>query len=191
MSEQFVIVAEQDWNQRNVLRQHLDGIGFRTLVTPIAGEAEDFARRVLARLVLLDVELPGFSGYEACARIRRMPDYAAVPIMLMTAANSSRRQVAAQRAGASAMLLKPFSMADLSSEIDRFGADPAPARPRKAAPRAGTSWGQGPVVAGFSDGQVKVWEPAASLAWRFGEGSELSAGKRTLEMMRPGSRQVG
>lgn len=181
MSDQYVIVAEQDWNQRNVLRQHLDGLGFRTLVTPIAGEAEDFARRVPARLVLLDTELPGISGYEACARIRRMADYAAVPILLMTAAHSSRRQVAAQRAGASAMLLKPFSMSDLSSEIDRFRT-----RPETPSRRPRSAETQGPIVPGFAGRQVKVWEPSATLAWRFGEGSELSAGKRTLEMMRPG-----
>lgn len=185
MADNFVIVAEQDWNLRNVLRQHLDGMGYRTLVTPIAGEAEDFARRVLARLVLLDVELPGFSGYEACARIRHMADYRGVPIVLMTAVSSTRRQTAAQRAGASAMLLKPFSMNDLAIEMDRFLVDPdtIPQRPRPADAR--------PAVPGFAEAQVKVWEPAASLAWRFGEGSELSAGKRTLEMMRSNVRRDG
>lgn len=177
MSDKFVIVAEQDWNLRNVLRQYLDAQGFRPLVTPMGGEAEDFARRVPARLVLLDVELPGFGGYEACARIRHMPGYAGVPIVLMTAAASTRRQMAAQRAGASAMLLKPFSMNDLSREIERFLVDPdtIPRRPSDAG------------VPGFAQAPVKVWEPAADLSWRFGEGSELSAGKRMLEMMRAGA----
>ncbi len=179
MSERFVIVAEQDWNLRNVLRQYLDGQGFRTLVTPIAGEAEDFARRVLADLVLLDVELPGFSGFEACARIRHTAGYAGVPIVLMTSVSSTRRLMAAQRAGASAMLLKPFSMADLGREIDRFLRDPD----TLAGPDAAMT------VPGFDRAPVKVWERAGDLSWRFGEGSELSAGKRTLEMMRSGSRR--
>ena len=180
MSDYFIIVAEQDWNLRNVLRQHLDGRGFRTLVTPIAGEAEDFARHVRAHLVLLDVELPGFSGYEACARIRRMPGYESAPIVLMTAANNNRRLLAAQRAGASAMLLKPFSMNDLSREMDRFLVDPdtIPRQP------------PGRDVPGFHKAPVKVWEPATTLAWGFGEGSELSAGKRTLEMMRATGRRT-
>lgn len=177
MSDRFVIVAEQDWNLRNVLRQYLDTLGFRPLVTPMGGEAEDFARRVQAHLVLLDVELPGFGGYEACARIRHMPGYAGVPIVLMTAVSSSRRQMAAQRAGASAMLLKPFSMNDLTREIERFLVDPdtIPRRPADAG------------VPGFAEAPVKVWQTGADLSWRFGEGSELSAGKRTLEMMRTGA----
>lgn len=177
MSDQFVIVAEQDWNLRNVLRQYLDAQGFRPLVTPMGNEAEDFARRVHARLVLIDVELPGFGGYEACARIRHMPGYAGVPIVLMTAVSSTRRQMAAQRAGASAMLLKPFSMNDLAHEIERFLVDP------DAAPRRTGETG----VPGFAAAPVKVWEQASDLSWRFGEGSELSAGKRMLEMMRTGA----
>lgn len=177
MADRFVIVAEQDWNLRNVLRQYLDGQGFRPLVTPIAGEAEDFARRVLAQLVLLDVELPGISGYEACARIRHMPGYAGVPIVLMTGVSSTRRYQAAQRAGASAMLLKPFSLTDLGREIERFLIDPDTV-PRRLPDLT---------VPGFAEAPVKVWEPKPDLAWRFGEGSELSAGKRTLEMMRSGA----
>jgi DNA-binding response OmpR family regulator len=176
MSEDVIIVAEQDWNLRNVLRQHLDGLGYRTLVTPIAGEAEDFARRVLARLVLLDVELPGYSGYEACARIRRMVGYGGVPIVLMTAASSTRRHLAGQRAGASAMLLKPFSMNDLKREVDRLLLDPDTLPHPAPAPDH--------LVPGFADAPVRVWQPSAELTWRFGEGSGLSAGRRALEMMR-------
>lgn len=99
MTDPFVIVAEQDWNLRNVLRQALDGLGFQCLVTPTAAEAEDFAAHVAACLVLLDVELPGFSGYEACARIRHRPSYSRVPIVLMTGIDHPRRRSAARRAG--------------------------------------------------------------------------------------------
>jgi len=176
MADRYVIVAEQDWNLRNVLRQYLDGQGFRPLVTPIAGEAEDFARRVFARLVLLDVELPGISGYEACARIRHMRGYAGVPIVLMTGVASTRRYQAAQRAGASAMLLKPFSINDLEREVKRFLVDPD-REPRRLADMG---------VPGFASAPVKVWDAKAELGWQFGEESELSAGKRTLEMMRSG-----
>lgn len=177
MADLFVIIAEQDWNLRNVLRQYLDEQGFRPLVTPIAGEAEDFARRVLARLVLLDVELPGISGYEACARIRHMRGYSGVPIVLMTGFSSTRRYQAAQRAGASAMLLKPFSMNDLGREMERFLVDPDLV-PRRASDMS---------APGFAAAPVKVWDSKVDLAWRFGEDSELSAGKRTLEMMRAGT----
>ncbi len=107
-----------------------------------------------------------------------MPGYASVPIVLMTAVSSSRRQMAGQRAGASAMLLKPFSMNDLAHEIERFLVDPETV-PRRSADAS---------VPGFAAAPVKVWETGTDLSWRFGEGSELSAGKRTLHMMRTGAR---
>lgn len=181
MSEHYVIVAEQDWNLRNVLRQYLDSHGFRALVTPIAGEAEDFARHVPADLVLLDTELPGYSSYEACARIRHTPGYEGVPIVLMNTVSSTRRHLAAQRAGASAILLKPFSMNDLAHEIDRFLGDPDMSQPPS---RGGTE-----TPPGYARAPVKVWEPAASLAWQFGEDSDLSSGRRTLEMLRSAPRR--
>jgi DNA-binding response OmpR family regulator len=177
MSSDFAIIAQPDWNLRNVLRQHLDGAGFRCLVTPMAAEAEDFAARVLARVVILDVELPGISGYETCVRIRHRPGYETVPILLLTGLDLPRRRAAARRAGADALLIKPFSMNDLMREIESRlpgGCRTAGSRPERAEP-----------IAGFAEAPVQVWEPPPSLEWRFGEGSDLSHGKRLLEMLRP------
>jgi DNA-binding response OmpR family regulator len=95
-----------------------------------------------------------------------LPGYERVPILMMTGAATHRRQLAAERAGANEMLLKPFSMSHLSREIARLLGEPAP------------------VEAG--EATVKVWKSPPSLAWKFGEGSELSAGRRMLETLRPG-----
>ncbi len=172
MSSHFVIVAQPDWNLRNVLRQHLDGIGFRTLVTPTAAEAEDFAARVVAALVILDIELPGITGYETCVRIRRMPGYAGVPIVLLTGQDLPRRRAAAGKAGADVLLVKPFSMNDLMREVEPLLSGSAAPGGAPAAPPP-----------------VTVWAPSPPLQWRFGEGSELSVGKRMLDMLRPASRR--
>jgi DNA-binding response OmpR family regulator len=179
MPREHAIVADQDWNLRNVLRQHLDANGYITLVTPIAGEAEDFARRIDAGVVLLDSELPGISAYEACARIRRMPGYDRVPIILTTRAATTRRRLAAERAGASMLMLKPFSMRELMWEIERIRLG--------TASDARTPTAEDGIL-GFAELPVKVWERAPDLRWRFGQDSELSTGRRTLEMMRLANR---
>lgn len=178
MTGAFAIIAEPDWNLRNVLRQHLDSVGYRSLVTPMAAEAEDFAARVLAGVVILDVELPGISGYETCLRIRRYPDYDTVPIIMLTGVDLPRRRAAAQRAGADALLVKPFSMNDLMREIEQR------ARRDGAAGADGTH-----ATPGLAEAPVQVWEPAQDLEWRFGEGSDLAHGKRVLEMLRPRTRR--
>lgn len=172
MTDPFVIIAEQDWNLRNVLRQSLDGLGFQCLVTPTAAEAEDFAAHVAACLVLLDVELPGFGGYDACARIRHRPSYARIPIVLMTGTDHPRRRAAARRAGASAMLVKPFSVNDLMREVAPLLGPDAPAAARDA---GGAALATG-----------RAWGTAPPADWRAGEGS---AGRRALEVARLATRR--
>lgn len=174
MSEDFVIIAEQDWNLRNVLRQSLDALGFQCLVTPTAAEAEDFAAHVAACLVLLDVELPGFSGYEACARVRHRPGYRDVPIVLMTGIDHPRRRSAARRAGATTMLVKPFSVNDLMREVSPLlspGSIPA-TRTARVLPAT-----------------ARTWETPAPTERMGGEHTGLSVGRRALDVARLATRR--
>jgi DNA-binding response OmpR family regulator len=176
-SSRIIIIADGDHTLRNVLRQHLTDLGFNTLLAANGPEAEQLAKRVLARLVILDIELGVLGVYDACARIRRHPGYETVPIILLSTIDAPRRRFAAERAGASAMLVKPFSVNDLMREIDRHILDPDTRRPVED--------GQARVrVPGFGEAPVQVWGPPPQMTWKFGGGSKLAEGKRMLELMR-------
>ncbi len=60
-------------------------------------------------IIFLDVVMPGVDGYEVCKRIRRMPAYKAVPIVLLTSRSSSFDKLKGALAGCDTYLVKPIN----------------------------------------------------------------------------------
>lgn len=90
-----------------------------------AGEGAEALARAGARkpdLVLLDIMLPGISGYEVCDRLRADPAMAGVRILMMTARGSAAEQRRAMEHGADGFIAKPFDLAALRAEVARLTA---------------------------------------------------------------------
>ncbi len=68
-------------------------------------------------LVLLDVMMPGMSGYEVCAAIRADPKQAMLPIVLVTALDPAKERAKGLDAGADDFLTKPVSQAELLARV--------------------------------------------------------------------------
>ncbi len=66
-------------------------------------------------LVILDHMLPGMSGLEILTAIRANPESRAMPVMMLTARGRDREM--AERAGADRFMTKPFSNAEILSEV--------------------------------------------------------------------------
>lgn len=71
-------------------------------------------------LVLLDVMLPGASGYDICRDLRRDPGLDRVRVLMMTARGSAAEQRRALELGADGFISKPFEMAALRAEVARL-----------------------------------------------------------------------
>ena len=112
-SAKDVIIADNDYIIRGILRSVLEGEGFTVLQTIDGFEAIDYAMRTRACLVMLDYKMPRLDGISACAEIRRLPDYAATPIIILTAFDDEETRAAARQAGVTAVLAKPFKPVDL------------------------------------------------------------------------------
>jgi CheY-like chemotaxis protein len=79
-----VIVADNDYIIRGILRSVLEGQNFNVLQAVDGIEAIDLAMRTNARLVILDYKMPKLDGFAACMQIRRLPGYTDVPIVVLT-----------------------------------------------------------------------------------------------------------
>lgn len=79
--------------------------------------APETARRLDPALVILDHMLPGMSGLEILIALRADPATAAVPVLMLTAKGLPRDREAAERAGASRFMTKPFSNAGILAEV--------------------------------------------------------------------------
>lgn len=71
-------------------------------------------------LVLLDVMLPGATGYEVCQRIRRDPALAGTKILIMTAKGGEVEKRKGLALGADAFVAKPFSTVELKATVRRL-----------------------------------------------------------------------
>jgi len=68
-------------------------------------------------LVLLDVMMPGMSGYEVCRAIRADPAHAMLPVVLVTALDPAEERAKGLDAGADDFLSKPVSQAELLARV--------------------------------------------------------------------------
>jgi DNA-binding response OmpR family regulator len=71
-------------------------------------------------LVLLDVMLPGASGYEICQGVRLDPNLADVKILMMTARGSAIERRKGLALGADGFITKPFELKELREEVRRL-----------------------------------------------------------------------
>jgi CheY-like chemotaxis protein len=109
-----VLICEDEPALRELVRLSLDGqYEFE--------EAEDGmgclerAREVLPDLIVLDMMLPGLTGLEVLSELRRDPQLAAVPVIVLTAQPATRDD--ALRAGANLVMDKPFNVDDISAAV--------------------------------------------------------------------------
>lgn len=71
-------------------------------------------------LVLLDIMLPGASGYEICQGVRLDPALADVKILMMTARGSATEKRKGLEIGADGFITKPFELKELRDEVRRL-----------------------------------------------------------------------
>ncbi|MES1929875.1 Hpt sensor hybrid histidine kinase [Salinisphaera dokdonensis CL-ES53] len=72
-------------------------------------------------IVLMDIQMPILDGYEACRRIRALPDCAELPIVALTAGSQAQKRAAARRAGMTDFIAKPFDAEAAITLIQRLG----------------------------------------------------------------------
>ena len=85
-------------------------------------------------LILLDVFMPGCSGYEICESIKEDPVLSHIPVILMAGAFERFDEMEAARAKADAHLLKPFDTSELITLVQSLAGDTWPAAPRPTMP---------------------------------------------------------
>jgi DNA-binding response OmpR family regulator len=110
-----IMVVDQDDGTRVLLSALLEAAGFRVAEAETGETALMLAQTARPRLALVDVFLPGLSGYEVCHRLKTEFD---VPVVLVSReARQSLDQVAGMLLGADDCLSKPFVPDDLLERV--------------------------------------------------------------------------
>jgi two-component system KDP operon response regulator KdpE len=114
MSLGRVLVVDDEPQIRRVLRSTLAARGYEVQDAPSGEDALTAIRQNRFDLVLLDVNMPGMGGLEACREIRAG---SAVAIIMLTVSDSEEDKVGALDAGADDYVTKPFGMPELLARI--------------------------------------------------------------------------
>lgn len=114
-SERRVLIVEDDMDISMVEEAYLTAAGFQTVIVTDGAEACGLIEREPFDLVLLDLMLPGKSGYEICREIRDKVD---IPILMVTARTESVDKIRGLGLGADDYIAKPFDPAELVARVN-------------------------------------------------------------------------
>jgi two-component system copper resistance phosphate regulon response regulator CusR len=110
-----ILIVEDEVKIADSLKQGLSENGFYTQVAYDGQIGRRLFRHGIFNLVLLDIKLPGISGYELCKEIRTIDPN--VPIIMLTAMNTVDDKIEGFDAGADDYIIKPFDFRELLVRI--------------------------------------------------------------------------
>jgi two-component system cell cycle response regulator DivK len=109
MNARTILHVEDNELNRKIIRDLLKRTAYRLIEAGDGEAAVAVAREQRPDLILMDVQLPKISGFEATRRLRAEPATAGIPIIAITSFALSGDEQKAKEAGASAYLAKPYS----------------------------------------------------------------------------------
>ena len=112
-----ILLVEDDANLVELIRYNLDKEGFDVVSTPDGEEALVLAEEDRPDVVVLDWMIANLSGIEVCRRLRRAPETASLPIIMLTARAEEGDRIRGLETGADDYVTKPFSPRELVARV--------------------------------------------------------------------------
>ena len=112
--KQRILIVEDDLTIQTQLKNLLSGNGYEVGVVSDFSEVTEHVKAFVPRLVLLDIRLPGISGFEICSQIRSFSD---LPIIFVTSSNTDMDELNSIMLGGDAFITKPYNPAILLAKI--------------------------------------------------------------------------
>lgn len=112
--KQKILIVEDDFTIQTQLKTLLSGNGYEvSTVTDFSNTIEQ-VKSFLPHLVILDIKLPGNSGFDICSQIRTFSD---MPIIFVTSSNTDMDELNSIMLGGDAFITKPYNTAILLAKI--------------------------------------------------------------------------
>src|SRR6185503_3260015 len=113
-----VLVIEDDEDIAGNIKYYLERNGPYEVVVALTGETGlELGEQGNWSLLIIDINLPGMSGFELCHRLRRDEQTARIPILILSARTSEDDKVYGFDLGADDYVTKPFSMRELKARV--------------------------------------------------------------------------
>jgi CheY-like chemotaxis protein len=122
----FLVVDDME-GMRRILTNSLNQIGVKTILTAVNGaDAWRILQTQAVDVVISDWNMPVMTGLDLLKKIRETPQYANLPVLMMTAETERHQVQIAIEAGVSGYMVKPFNVGALESKIKKVIEQPRP-----------------------------------------------------------------
>jgi len=112
-----ILIAEDEQDILDLLVFTLQYGGYEVVPTVNGNQAIEQTRSQLPDLLLLDVRMPGMSGYEVCRQIKANPETKQIPVVFLSAKGQESEIKAGYQTGAIDYILKPFAPDELLNRL--------------------------------------------------------------------------
>ena len=154
-----LLVVDDDRRIRDLLSRFLSNEGYRISTAETAADARAKLKGLSFDLIVLDVMMPGESGFDFAKSLREI---SSVPILMLTARDAAESRIKGLEMGADYYLPKPFEPRELSLRIANILKRAQPAAP----PPAPEQVGFGPFVFHMGRGELRKGEESIRLTDR-------------------------
>jgi DNA-binding response OmpR family regulator len=104
-----ILIAEDEQDILELITFTLQYGGYQVIPTSNGNQAWERTRKELPHLVLLDIRMPGMSGYEVCKRIKSDHQTKSIPVVFLSAKGQESEIKTGFESGAIDYILKPFA----------------------------------------------------------------------------------
>ena len=112
-----ILVADDEPSTLALVSSHVRSLGYKVLEASDGDQAWQLAHENLPDLVVLDVMMPGMSGWEVCRKIREAVSLAHTGVIMLTGIGENLNEMTSPLYGADQYIDKPFEFADLDEKI--------------------------------------------------------------------------
>ena len=112
-----VLIVDDEYSGRETLQSVLEGEGYELIMAENGLQAIEKAKAYQPDVILLDVMMPGMTGFEVCERIRSDPQVAEIPIIILTALDDRDSLLTGLKSGADDFISKPFDRFELRARL--------------------------------------------------------------------------
>jgi CheY-like chemotaxis protein len=117
-SDTVVLVADDEPSTLALVAEHARSRGFKVIEASDGDMAWQLAHQHLPDLVILDVMMPGMSGWEVCRKIRESLPLAHTGVIMLTGIGQNLNEMTSPLYGADTHVDKPFEFSDLDEKIE-------------------------------------------------------------------------
>jgi DNA-binding response OmpR family regulator len=112
-----ILIAEDDHDIAELISHYLTKAGWSAHVAPTGDKALAYVRNHEVDVVILDLMLPGMSGFDVCQALRSERATADLPVLMLTARTEEHDRVKGLELGADDYISKPFSPNELVARV--------------------------------------------------------------------------